>query len=46
MGEVVPAVRVYGWQRLVALEEQLPDIFVCGSKEPLQGPVLFLVEFP
>ena len=46
MSNIVPAVQVYGWRHLVALKEQLPGIFVSGSKEPLQGLVLIGVEFP
>ena len=46
MGNIVPAVRVYGWRRLVALKEQLLGIFVSGSEEPLQGLVLLRVELP
>ena len=46
MGNIVPAVRVYGWRRLVALKEQLPGILVSGSEEPRQGLVLLRIEFP
>ena len=44
MGNIVPAVRVYGGRRLIALKEQLPGIFVSGSEEPFQSYVLLWVE--
>ena len=46
MGRIVPAVRVYGRRRLVALKKQLPDILMSGSEEPLQSLVLLRIEFP
>ena len=46
MGNIVPAVRVYGRRRLVALKEQLPGTFMSGFEEPLQGMVLLRVELP
>ena len=46
MGQIVPAVLVHLRRCLVALEEQLPDIVMCGSEEPFQGLVLLRIEFP
>ena len=40
MGQVMPTVLDRLRPRLVGLEEHLPDIFVCSSKESLQGLVL------
>ena len=46
MGKIVPTVRVYGQRLLVALEEQLPRVFVSGAEEPFQGLMLLWIEFP
>ena len=46
MGVIVPAVRINNRRLLVALEEQLPGIFVSSSEQPLQGLVLLRIEFP
>ena len=46
MGKIVPTVRVYIRRLLIAFKEQLPDIFVSGSEEPLQGLVLLRIKFP
>ena len=46
VGKIVPTVRVYGRRLLVALEKQLPGIFVSGSEEPHQGLVLLRIELP
>ena len=46
MGQIMPAVLGGLRRHLVALEEQLPDIFLRGSEEPLQGLVLLRIEFP
>ena len=43
---VVSTVRICGRRYLVALEEQLPGIFVSYFEEPFQGVVLFQVEVP
>ena len=45
MGQGVPTVLGRRRRRLIALEEQLPDIFVHGSEEPFQG-LLLQIEFP
>ena len=49
VGEVIyvmTTVRICGRWYLVALEEQLPGVFVSCFEEPLQGVVLFWVEIP
>ena len=46
VGNVVPTVRIYGWRRLIAFEEQLLGVFVSGSEEPFQSLVLLRTEFP
>ena len=46
MGQTVPTVLGGLRRRLVALEEQLPDIFVRSSEELLQGLVLGRIELP
>ena len=46
MGQGVPAVLGCLRRRLVALEEQLPDILVRGSEELLQGLALGRIELP
>ena len=46
MGVIVPTVRIYDRRLFVALEEQLPGIFVSSSEEPSQGLVLRQKEFP
>ena len=46
MGVIVPTVRIYDWWLFVALEEQLPGIFVSSSEEPSKGLVLLWIEFP
>ena len=46
MVNIVPTIRIRGWQYLVALEEQRPGIFVSCSEEPLQGLVSPRIKLP
>ena len=46
MGQVMPTVVGHLRPRLAGLKENLPDIFVGGSEESLQGLVLDRIELP